>query len=218
MTALRRCDFTWTLAVAGLAIGATAAAFASPGLAGALIADGRIAHGQLWRALTGPLVHATWGHLVRDIALVAIAGAGYEAPLRSRRALLFAGGLILPPIAVLAAGEARWYCGLSGLSHALLAAALAFELMCRRGAARALVAVLGAICAAKPLYELATGAPAFAMALGPGIVQAPLAHAAGALVGIACGLRAGFDRRYAQTCDSHRQFRLAPHPPAIAAR
>jgi membrane associated rhomboid family serine protease len=75
--ALRRCDFAWTLAVAGLAIAATAGAFASPGIAGALIADGRIVHGQLWRAATGPLVHATWGHLVRDVALVAIAGAGY---------------------------------------------------------------------------------------------------------------------------------------------
>ena len=218
MTALRRCDFPWTLAVAGLAIAATAGAFASPALAGALIADGHIAHGELWRAVTGPLVHATWGHLVRDLALVAIAGAGYEAPLRSRRTLLFAGGLVVPPIAVLAAGEAHWYCGLSGLSHALLGAALAFELVCRRGAVNALVAVLCAICAAKPLYELATGAPVFAMALGPGVVQAPLAHAAGALVGIACGLRAGLDWRYAQTCDPHRQFLLAPHPPTIAVR
>jgi len=183
----RRCDFPWTIAVALLAIAATAAAHDGSSIADALIADRRIAHGQLWRALTGPLVHATWGHLVRDLALIAIAGAGYEAPLRPRRALLFAAGIAVPAIAVLAAGDARWYCGLSGLSHALLAAALAHELGARRGAARAVVLALCAAGAGKLIYELVTGAPAFAMALGDGVAQVPLAHVAGALVGIACG-------------------------------
>jgi hypothetical protein len=103
--------------------------------------------------------------------------------------MLFAGGLIVPPIAVLAVGDVDWYCGLSGLSHALFAAALSFELATRRGAARAVVAALCAVCAAKPIYELATGAPAFTMSLGAGIVQVPLAHAAGAIVGAVCGVR-----------------------------
>lgn len=182
-----RCDFPWTLAVSALATVATAAGFASARVADALVADGRIAHGQLWRAATGPLLHATWGHLVRDVALVALAGAAYEAPLRSRRAPLFAAGLVLPAIAVLAAGRVDWYCGLSGLSHALLAAALAYEAIRRRGAARAGVIALGAVAACKPIYELVTGAPAFAMALGAGVTQVPLAHAVGALVGVACG-------------------------------
>jgi rhomboid family GlyGly-CTERM serine protease len=190
-----RCDFPWTLGIAALAVALTAAALASPAIGHALIADGRIAHGQLWRAVTGPLVHATVGHLVRDLALVALAGIGYEAPLRSRRALLFTGGLVLPALAVLAAGDAHWYCGLSGLSHALLAAALVYELVTRRGPARAIVLALCAVCALKPIFELATGGPVFAMSLGPGVVQVPLAHAVGALVGIACGLAAGFDRR-----------------------
>jgi rhomboid family GlyGly-CTERM serine protease len=185
-----RCDYPWTLAVVALAIGTTAAALASATFAGAVIADARIAHGQLWRAVTGPFVHATWGHLVRDLALVALAGVAYEEPLRSRRALLFIAGLALPGLAVLAAGHAQWYCGLSGLSHALLAAALSYELANRRGPARALVAVLCAVCAVKPLYELVTGAPAFAMSLGPDVVQVPLAHAVGVIVGIPCGLLA----------------------------
>lgn len=189
--ARRRCDFPWTLAVSGLAIAATASAFASPGIADLLIADPRIAHGQLWRALTGPLVHATWGHMVRDLALVAIAGAAYEAPLRALRAPLFAAGLVLPGLAVLAAGDARWYCGLSGLSHALLAAALSYELVRRRGIARAIALALAGVAAAKPIYELVTGAPAFAMSLGNDVVQVPLAHVTGVLTGIACGLLAG---------------------------
>lgn len=189
--ARRRCDFPWTLAVSGMAIAATASAFASAGIADLLVADARIAHGQLWRALTGPLVHATWGHLVRDLALVAIAGTAYEAPLRALRTPLFVGGLVLPGLAVLAAGDAQWYCGLSGLSHALLAAALAYELVRRRGTARAIVLALCAVSAAKPIYELVTGAPAFAMPLGEDVVQVPLAHVAGVLAGIACGLVAG---------------------------
>jgi rhomboid family GlyGly-CTERM serine protease len=192
-SACSRCDFPWTLAVCLIAVAATAGAFASAGLADGLVADGRIARGEPWRALTGPFVHATWGHLVRDIALIAIAGVAYEAPLRPVRASLFAGGLVLPAIAVLAAGDARWYCGLSGLSHALLAAALAFELVRRRGRALAIVAALAAVSALKPLYELVTGTPAFAMALGDGVVQVPLAHVTGALVGLACGLIAGSD-------------------------
>jgi rhomboid family GlyGly-CTERM serine protease len=189
-----RCDYPWTLAVVAIAVVATAAAFASATFAGAVVADARIAHGQLWRAVTGPFVHATWGHLVRDLALVALAGVAYEAPLRSRRALLFITGLALPGLAVLAAGDAEWYCGLSGLSHALLAAALSYELANRRGAARAPVAVLCAVCALKPLYELVTGAPAFAMSLGPNVVQVPLAHAIGTAVGIVVGLLAARDR------------------------
>jgi rhomboid family GlyGly-CTERM serine protease len=208
-----RCDFPCTLAVGVLAAFATAGALGSPAIARALVADGRIVHGELWRAATGPLVHATWAHLIRDLALVALAGAAYEAPLRSRRAVLFAAGLVAPPLAVLAAGEVGWYCGLSGLSHALLAAALAYELVRRRGAARAIVLVLCAGCAVKPIYELVTGAPAFAMSLGAGVVQVPLAHAAGVAVGLLCGLAAGRDR-YAQTCDTRRQV---PHSLARSA-
>ena len=171
------CDFPWTAWVVVIAVGATASAFASASIADALVADARIAHGQLWRALTGPFVHATWGHLVRDLALVAIAGAGYEAALRSRRCLVFAGGLVVPAIAVLAAGDARWY-----------------ELVARRGMARAVVLALGLVSGLKPIYELATGSPAFAMSLGPGVAQVPLAHVVGVLVGIAAGLLAGLDR------------------------
>src|SRR6187549_1216816 len=122
-------DFRWTLAVAALAIVATAASFASPFVRDALVADGRIFDGQWWRMVTGPFVHATWGHLVRDLALVAIAGVAYEAPLARTKLRVFAGGLILPPLAVLVARDADWYCGLSGLSHALLAAALSYEFM-----------------------------------------------------------------------------------------
>jgi len=188
---MRTFDFRWTAIVAALAVVATAGAFWSPSLRDALVADQRIFDGQWWRLVTGPFVHATPGHLVRDLALVAIAGVAYEGPLASHKLPLFAGGVILPALGVLVARDAAWYCGLSGLSHALLAAALSYEVVRRRDAARAVVLALCAIAAAKPIYELATGAPAFAMSLGDGVVQVPLAHVVGVLVGIACGLAAG---------------------------
>ncbi|TMQ08081.1 MAG: hypothetical protein E6J90_30185 [Deltaproteobacteria bacterium] len=114
---------------------------------------------------------------------------------------------------MLAAGDARWYCGLSGLSHALLAAALSYEFAVRRGVARAIVAALGAAAAAKLLYEVATGAPAFATSLG--IAQVPLAHAVGVCIGIACGLGAGRERHPAMyACASHPPS----HPSALPHR
>lgn len=179
-------DIAWTAAVILIAVLLTAAAFGIPSLADALIADARIADGQVWRALTGPLLHATWGHLIRDLALIAIAGFAYEAHFLGRRALLSICGLALPAIAVLAAGHADWYCGTSGLSHAWIAAALTYELRFRTGGAHAFVGALCVLGAGKLAYELASGAPAFPMALGDSIVQVPLAHAIGALVGVAC--------------------------------
>jgi rhomboid family GlyGly-CTERM serine protease len=186
-----RFDFRWTAVVIALAILATASAFTSPAVRDALVADGRIFEGQWWRLVTGPFLHATWGHLIRDLVLVAIAGIAYEGPLGAKKLALYGGGIVVPALAVLVARDAAWYCGLSGLSHALLAAALSYEFVRRRGAARAAVLGLCAIAAAKPVYELVTGVPAFAMPLGEGVVQVPLAHVVGVFVGIACGLGAG---------------------------
>jgi rhomboid family GlyGly-CTERM serine protease len=174
---MRRCDFPLTLATIALAVAATALA------PDALIADGRALYGQWWRLATGPFIHATWAHLVRDLALVALAGIAYEAHLPRATWIL---GLVVPPLVALHGVD--WYCGLSGLSHALLAGALAYEALRRRGRTRAGVLALCAIAALKPLYEVATGAPAFPMPLGPHVVQVPTAHAAGVLVGIACVL------------------------------
>ncbi len=190
-----RFDYPWTIAIAVLAVLATAAAFASPALADILVADARIARGELWRAISGPFLHATPGHLVRDLALVALAGVAYEGPHGRRFLPIVIAGLVLPAIAVLAAGDASWYCGLSGLSHALLAAALAFEVTQRRGHVRVAVVALGLVIATKPFYELVTGAPALPMDLGDGVRQVPLAHLVGVVVGIAGGLATGLARR-----------------------
>jgi hypothetical protein len=162
---MSRIDYPWTLAIAGLAVIATAW------------------HLEGGAAISGPLVHATWGHLVRDLALTLLAGVAYEAPMRRVWPALIAVGLVAPWAAVIATGAPGYY-GLSGLSHALLAAALTFELRRRHGRIRAYVAVLAAAGAAKLLYEAATASPAFPMDLGPGVHQVPIAHLVGAAVGV----------------------------------
>jgi membrane associated rhomboid family serine protease len=172
---MKRCDVPLTLACAALAVALTALP------SDAFVTDGRVFHGQLWRLATGPFIHATWSHLARDLALVALAGIPYEA--RMGRAIWIL-GLVVPPVVALASVD--WYCGLSCLSHALLAGALTYEALRRRGVTRAVVLVLCAIAALKPLYEVTTGASAFPMALGAHVVDVPLAHATGVLIGIAC--------------------------------
>jgi membrane associated rhomboid family serine protease len=186
-------DSPITLAIALAAIAVTAAALSGGpdgAVARALAADAdRVAAGGAHRLVTGPFLHVTWGHLVRDLALVAIPGIAYEAVLGRRWVVLVALGLVAPAAAVLASGVPAYY-GLSGLSHAVLAAVLVFELRHRRGAARGYVAVLLAAGAAKCIYELVAGAAAFPMDLGAGVVQVPLAHAVGAAVGIGVALTA----------------------------
>jgi len=174
---MSRVDFRLTLAVAILAVIATAA---------------HLAGGA---AIGGPFVHATWGHLVRDLALTLLPGIVYEAPMRRAWPALLGAGLLLPWLAVLGAGAPGYY-GLSGLSHTLLAAALTFELIHRRGRVRLYVAALCAAGAAKLLYEAFTGAPAFPMDLGPGVHQVPLAHLVGAAAGVVIAFSGSTCRRY----------------------
>jgi membrane associated rhomboid family serine protease len=179
-----------TLAVVCAALAATAASLSPSGraLADALVADGRVAI-EPWRLATGPLVHATWWHLARDAALVLALGLVYEERLGARWPWIVALGLVAPPLAVIAGGDAGYY-GLSGLAHAMIAAALACELEARRGRARAVVAAIAMLFAAKVVYEAAAGGGAAASSilpraawldLGARVHQAPVAHLAGAL-------------------------------------
>ncbi len=183
-------DAPWTVAVALAAIVATALALTARTacVVAPLAAVAADAGAEPWRLLTGPLIHGTWGHLVRDVALVLLVGLIHEPARRRatgtvRYPWLVLAGLALPTVACLASGAAL-YLGLSGLSHALLAAALVHELGHRRGWRWWLGLAVGALTLAKVGHELVTGRPAFPMDLGPGAVPATLAHAVGLATGV----------------------------------
>ncbi len=173
-----------TLALAAIAALVTAVALrVGPDAVAALVADEpRLIRGELWRTLTGPLIHVTWGHLARDLALVVGVGLAYEAPLRHRWSVLLAAGLVVPTVMVLACTDVTSYYGLSGLSHALLAAAITHELRVQRGRARSLAGVVGLGLLAKVIVDALVGGM-FPVDLGPGVVVAPLAHLVGVVVG-----------------------------------
>ncbi|HTJ42763.1 MAG TPA: rhomboid family intramembrane serine protease [Kofleriaceae bacterium] len=169
-----------TLVIAIAAIAATALA------SDLIVADHRVWY-EPWRSVTGPLVHATWPHLLRDVGLVLILGFAYERKLAHAWPWIVGLGLALPPIAVVASGDAGYY-GLSGLAYAMLAAALAYETS--RHPALIPIAIVFAF---KVVYEAAAGPDATAtsilprgawLALGPHVHQAPIAHLAGALGGL----------------------------------
>lgn len=180
---------TTTMVIASLSVLATASLH-WPGVADLWIADSdAIAQYQLWRWFTGPLVHATWGHLLRDLALLLFCGIALERELGRRYWQLCLAGLAVPTIASLGDPQLQYYFGTSGLTHALLAALILHVLWDTdadlRGPLwmRALALCGGLALGGKVLWEVTVGAPLFPMDLGPGIHQVPIAHASGALVG-----------------------------------
>lgn len=207
----RHLDFPWTVAIAVVAVIATAT---TPGW---MIADRQLGEGELWRAVTGPFVHATWSHAIRDLCLTALVGIVYEQPLRRSWPWLVLAGLVVPTVAVLALTEHTAYLGLSGLSHTLFAAALGVELRRRRRGELAWVAVIAAGFTAKVLYEAATGAPAFPLDLGE-VRAVPLAHAAGAIAGYAWAVGRTSGKRASYAATTSETARSSGTDPVLISR
>jgi rhomboid family GlyGly-CTERM serine protease len=205
-----RLDFPWTVAIAVLAAVATVV------VPDWMIADGRTAT-EPWRAATGPFVHATSSHLVRDLCLTGLVGIVYEHPLRRGWVLLVLLGLVVPTVAVLSLTGVTAYFGLSGLSHALLAAALGVELRRRRGGELVWVAAVAVGFTAKVVFEAATGAPVFPLDLGE-VVPVPLAHAAGAAVGYAWALGRTSGKRASYAATTSDTARSSGTEPVLISR
>lgn len=185
-----RAGLSATLLISFLSVLATAS-LCWPGVASFLVADSqKIADYELWRWITGPLVHATWGHLLRDLALLLFVGVAFERELGRRYSLLCLLGLVLPTIVSLHDPQIHFYYGSSGLTHALLAAVMLYILVPGRSQLASpswMLAMAGAATLTlfgKVLWEVSTGAPLFPMDLGPGVHQLPIAHASGAAVGV----------------------------------
>lgn len=140
---------------------------------------------ELWRIVTCHFTHWTYEQLAWDaLAFLALGLACARQNRAAFHATLFA-SILLVPLAVLAfAPEVTAYRGLSGLASAMFA--LLLTLQRRRMTWSVVLFAIGF--AAKLAIEATTGGAVFANDMGAGVVAVPVAHVAGALIGVIGGL------------------------------
>lgn len=151
---------------------------------------GILADGQLWRLLTGHLVHADAPHLAWNLAGLALVAwlFGHDFERRAWLGILIAstvavdlGFLVLEP-------RLAWYVGFSGVLHGLMAAGLLRWLLWQRDAVTVIVAVLFA---GKLVWEQVVGPlPFTAQTLAvPVVFEAHTYGAAGGVLAAAVACR-----------------------------
>jgi rhomboid family GlyGly-CTERM serine protease len=140
-----------------------------------------IAGAELWRLLSGPLVHASVGHALRDLVTLALLGLVWEGEGGRRYRLALLLGAALPPLAAFATRPTlRLYLGLSGAVYAALVAGLIWQW--RRGPR--LVVALGLVAVVvKVVVEVATGELLLPVGHPSGVAPVPMAHLAGLIGG-----------------------------------
>ncbi len=141
-----------------------------------------VLHGQLWRLLTGNLVHLGWVHLLRDLAGLFLIWGLFAPRMRDRTWLV----LILACATAVGLGllvfspQVEWYVGISGVLFGLFCAGALLEWHQRPLYAGALLLGMAAVIG----WTLHAGAlPGETRDLGGAVV--PQAHLYGALGGAA---------------------------------
>jgi rhomboid family GlyGly-CTERM serine protease len=179
----------WTAGVAVLSVAATVVAVTSAAVIDWVLADATgVSRGEWWRLLTGPLVHAGPAHLFIDVGVLLAVGLLYEPRLPRAWPWLIGAGLVIPTAVVMAAiPDLQRYYGISGLTHSLLAAAVALEMFDPRR--RLWAGLFGAALLGKVVWELA--ATAAVAPLAAGVEPVPLVHLVGLAVG-AIGVGLGY--------------------------
>lgn len=141
-----------------------------------------IATGEVWRLLTGHLLHLGWSHLALNAAGLALVWilvgdafdpAGWGLVATASIVCMDIGFWLLSP-------QLQWYVGLSGLLHGLLAAGIAIGLMRRSRESQ----VLALLVAAKLAWEQVLGPLPGSEASSGGAVIVD-AHLYGSLGGLA---------------------------------
>ena len=171
---------------------ACAACTLQPGLARRLVLErSAFLAGEVWRALSAPLVHGYPALLAVDLVGLAALGAWVE--WGSRRAWIAVVGIAGPAssLAVLAFTDLERYVGSSALVDALLAYGALREIVERPRSLLARVSrvALGLLAAKIALESAGAWSPALGT-LPAGVEAAPVAHLAGGLTGAALvGLR-----------------------------
>lgn len=137
--------------------------------------------GEWWRFLTASFVHWSWDQVMWDgIAFIVLALIAARL-WRVRFAIAFVVSAIAIPIVVhLFVRDVDAYRGLSGVDSALFA--LVATKLGRRGRLF-LLAFAGKIA-----FELFSGSTLFVRELAPGVASLPIAHLAGAAIGVIAAL------------------------------
>lgn len=144
-----------------------------------------ILNGEIWRLLTGNLVHLGWNHLLLNLTGLALIGWLIDPPLsRKRWLIVFTSTSLGVTLGLLVWNpELRWYVGLSGMLHGLLLAGLLAD-MDRADRIQWLL-LAGVI--AKLVWEQASGPSASTETLVGGNVIVD-SHLYGAISGTALGV------------------------------
>jgi rhomboid family GlyGly-CTERM serine protease len=137
--------------------------------------------GAVWRMATCHFTHFTYEQLAWDALVFLILGIACARRNRGAFQATLLASILVVPIAVLAfAPNVTTYRGLSGIDSALFALLLTMESRRSR-----LVALCAAGFVMKLLFEMTTGATVFVRATD--FAPVPVAHLAGAIVGLATG-------------------------------
>jgi rhomboid family GlyGly-CTERM serine protease len=169
------------------ALAGLAELFGDPGRVALRYERSALADGELWRLVTGHLVHLGWSHAVMNVAALGVLTLVLARFLRPLDWLW----LILISALTIDAGlnwvsaDVVWYVGLSGVLHGIWAGAgvSAWHIDPRQAA------VLTALIVAKLAYETLVGAVPLTGTVAAGPVIA-VAHAYGAMGGASFGLAA----------------------------
>jgi rhomboid family GlyGly-CTERM serine protease len=164
----------WTLGICAAAL----AVFSAPQLEALLVYNrSAIEEGELWRLLTGNLVHLSPAHLMRDLIPLFLAGSLLESARgRDFPVLCLLSGTIVGAALYLTEPSLLVYGGMSGIVTAVVVYLCLNGLADDRAAYRALCVAALILVGAKILLETAFGA-----SIGPeGLIVVPLSHAVGA--------------------------------------
>jgi rhomboid family GlyGly-CTERM serine protease len=144
------------------------------------------ASGELWRPVTGQLVHWSGRMALLDLGALLILGAWLEIRSRKTAVSAYVLGLGLIGIALpFLPPRPDVYRGSSGIASAVVVAlALHLATVSPRPSSRILAAAGLALFAAKVLWETLTGGALAAGPLPPGVEVVPAVHAAGGLAGL----------------------------------
>ncbi|MCU0928477.1 MAG: rhombosortase [Burkholderiaceae bacterium] len=140
-----------------------------------------------WRWWSAAFVHFGAWHLAANLLATAVVVAwGAVARVPAAAALAWLAAWPVTHLALLAQPQLQHYGGLSGVLHAGVAVVAMWLLVNARVARRA---IGGAVLAGLALKIVAEAPWQLALQPAPGwgVAVAPLAHAAGALAGLACG-------------------------------